>query len=66
MQERPVPKKNSDPWNQRPEPRERDKLYQLGMKAEMGSIRKAMMNAGISLDKEPNEQKIRDASDKGK
>ncbi len=55
MQERPVPKKNSDPRNQRPEPRERYKLYQLvlDMKAEMGSIRKAMMNlnAGISCDK---------------
>jgi hypothetical protein len=68
MQERPVPKKNSDPRSQRPEPRERDKLYQLvlDMKAEMGSIRKAMMSAGISFDNVPNEQKTWNTSEKGK
>jgi hypothetical protein len=68
IQERPVPKKNSYPRSQRPEPLERDKLYQLvlDMKAEMGSICKAMMGAGISFDNAPNEQKTRNASDKGK
>ncbi len=68
MQERPIPKKNSDPRNQRPEPQERDKLYQLVLyiKAEMGSIRKVMISAGISFDKIPNEQKPKDAPEKGK
>ncbi len=38
----------------------------LDMKAEMGSICKAMMSAGISFKNVPNEQKTRNASDKGK
>ena len=47
MQDCPAPKGNSDPRYQRPEPLERDKLYQLvlDMKAEMGSMRKAMVDA---------------------
>jgi hypothetical protein len=50
MQERPVPKKNSDPRNQLPEPRERDKLYQLvlDIKTEMSSMHKAMIRS-VSL-----------------
>ena len=45
-----------------------DKLYQLvlDMKAEMGSMRKAMVEAGISFENVPNEQKTKHASDKGK
>ncbi len=68
MQERPVQKENSDPRNQQPEPREHDKLYQLvlDMKTEMGSMCKAVIGACISFDKVPNEQKTKDASDKGK
>jgi hypothetical protein len=68
MQEHPVPKKNSDPSNQQPEPLECDKLYQLvlDMKAEMGSMRKALMGARISFESAPNEQKTKSASDKGK
>jgi hypothetical protein len=66
MQERPVPKKNSR--SQRQKPWESDKLYQLvlDMKAEMGSIRKAMMSARISFDNVPNEQKKKDTSANGK
>ncbi len=59
MQDHPAPKRNSDPRNQQPEPWERDKLYQLvlDMKAEMGSMRKAMVDAGISFENVPNGQK---------
>jgi hypothetical protein len=68
MQDRPVPKRNSDPRNQQPEPRERDKLYQLvlDMKAQMGTMRKALVQAEISLENVPNGQKMKHASDKGK
>ncbi len=45
VQVRTVPKKNSDPRNQRPEYQDSDKHIQLvlDMKAEMGSLRKAMI-----------------------
>ena len=68
MQEHPVSKKNSDPGNQRPKPRKRDKLYQLvlDMKAEMGSMRKAVMGSRMSFKNVPNEQKTKHASAKGK
>ncbi len=68
MQDRPVPKRNSDPRNQLPEPLECDKLYQLvlDMKAEMGSMHKAMVEAGISFENVPNGQRTKNASDKGK
>jgi hypothetical protein len=68
MQKRPISKKNGYSRNQRPEPRERDKLYQLilDMKAEMGTMRKAMIDAGISCDKVPNEQKTKDVLSMGK
>jgi hypothetical protein len=64
MQDRTIPKKNSDPRNQRPEYQDRDKLIQLvlDMKAEMGSMRKAMIRSGISFDKLPNKQKQKDTS----
>ncbi len=61
QQDRPAPKRNSDPRNQQPEYLERDKLYQLVLdmkaKAEMGSMLKAMVEAGISLENVPNVQK---------
>jgi hypothetical protein len=59
MQDRTVPKKNSYPRNQRPEPKDRDKRYQLVLdkKAEMDSMLKAMIRSGISFDRVPNEQK---------
>jgi hypothetical protein len=46
----------------------KDTLTQLvlGMKAEMGSMRKAMIRSGISFDRSPNEQKPRESSANGK
>ncbi len=68
MQDRPARKGNSDPRYQQPEPLERDKLYQLvsDMKAEMGSMCKAMVDVRISFENVPNAQKNKSASDKGK
>jgi hypothetical protein len=68
MQDHTVPKKNSDPRNQRPEYQCSDKLIQLilDMYSEMGSMRKAMIRSGISFDRLPNEQKQRDTSTNGK
>ncbi len=62
------PREISDPRYHQPEPLERDKLYQLvlDMKAEMGSMRKAMVDARISFENVPNAQKNKNASDKGK
>ena len=49
VEDSPALKINSDPMNQQPEPLERDKLYQLVldimMEDEMGSMRKAMVDA---------------------
>jgi hypothetical protein len=63
-----VPKRNSDPRNQRSEYQDIDKLTQLvfDMKAEMGSMRKAIIRSGISFDKIPNEQKQKEISANGK
>jgi hypothetical protein len=68
VQVRTVPKKNSDPRNQRPEYQDSDKHIQLvlDMKAEMGSLRKAMIWSGILFDKLPNEQKQKNTSTNGK
>ncbi len=68
MQDRNVPKKNSDTKNQRPEYQDRDKLIQLvlDMKAEMGSMSKAMIRSGISFDRAPNEQKQKETATTGK
>jgi hypothetical protein len=38
----------------------------MDMKAEMGSVRKAMFRSGISFDKLPNEQKQKDTSTNGR
>ncbi len=63
-----VPKKNSYPRNQWPEYQDSDKLNQLvlDMKAEMGSMHKAMIRSGISFDNLQNEQKQKDTSANGK
>ncbi len=68
MQDCTIPKKNSDPRNQQPKYQDRDKLIQLvlDMKAEMGSMRKAMIRSGISFDKVPNDRKQTDTSINGK
>ncbi len=59
MQDHPIPKKNSDPRNQLSGSHDIDKLTQrvLDMKAEMGSMRKAMIRSGNSFDNVPNDQK---------
>ena len=63
-QERKAPKKNSDTLTRSPKQSVSDfsKLMQVvfDMKAEMGCMRKAMVNAGMSFDKSPNEPKPRE------
>jgi hypothetical protein len=68
--ERTVQKKNSDPRNQRSGSLDTDKPERtqlvLDMKAEMGSMRKAMIRSGISYARTPNEQKQKEPSANGK
>ncbi len=58
MQDRTVPKKNSDSRNQQSGYLDIDKLTQLvlDIKAEIGSMCKAMISSVISFDKLPSEQ----------
>ncbi len=67
-QDRTVPKKDCEPRKQKPGPHDIDKLTQLvlDMKAEMGSVCKAMIISGISFNRSPNEQKPKESSAKGK
>jgi hypothetical protein len=63
-----VPKKNSNPRNQKSGSQDIDKLTQLvlDMKAEMGSMCKAMIRSRISFDGSSKEQKAREPSANGK
>ena len=62
------PKKYQESRLPKPESSDMLKLTHvvLDLKAEMGSMRKAMTKAGISFDKSPNKQKTREQSANGK
>ncbi len=68
MKELTVPKKNSDPRNQQSVYQDTDKLTQLvfDVKAETGSMCKAMIRSKISFDMAPNELKQKEPSANGK
>ena len=55
--DRNVPKKNQDTRSPKPSPTDLSKLVQVvfDMKAEMGCMRRAMTNAGISFEKSPSQ-----------
>ena len=61
-QERKVPKKNSDKRSPKQSVSDFSKLMQVvfDMKAEMGCMRRAMVNSGMSFDKSPNEPRPRE------
>ena len=67
-QERKPIKKNSDQRSPKQSGSDLSKLMQVvfDMKAEMGCMRKAMINAGMSFDKSPNEPRIREQFVNGK
>ena len=67
-QERKAPKKNSDTRSPKQSVSDFSKLMQVvfDMKAEMGCMRKAMVNAGMSFDKSPNEPRPREHIINGK
>ena len=67
-QERKAPKKNPDTGSPKQTVSDFSKLMQVvfDMKAEMGCMRKAMVNAGMSFDKSPNEPKPREHFVNGK
>ena len=67
-QDRKAPKKNSDTRSPKQSVSDFSKLMQVvfDMKAEMGCMRKAMVNAGMSFDKSPNEPKPREHFVNGK
>ena len=67
-QKRKVPKKNSDTRSPKQSVSDFSKLLQVVfyMKAKMGCMRKAMVNAGMSFDKSPNEPRPRDHLVNGK
>ena len=66
--DRNVPKKNQESRSPKPEPSDISKLKQVvfDLKAEMGSMRKAMARAGISFDKSPNMPRPRKQTANGK
>ncbi len=68
MQDLPWPKKNQESRCPKSASPDIAKLTQLvfDMKAEMGSMCKAMIRSGISFDKSPNEQKPRERTVSGK
>ena len=63
-----VPKKNQDTRSPRQSSTDFSKLMQVvfDMKAEMGCMRRAMTNAGISFEKYPSGSKQREQSANGK
>ena len=65
---RNVPKKNQDTRSPKPSPADLSKLVQVAynMKAEMGCMRTAMTNAGISFEKSSSGPKPREQSANGK
>ena len=66
--DRNVPKKNQDTRSPKQSTTDFSKLMQVvfDMKAEMGSMRRAMTNAGISFEKYPSGSKQREQSANGK
>ena len=62
VHERKAPKKNPDVRSPKRSMPDLAKLMQVvfDMKAEMGCMRKAMINAGMSFEKSPNVQKPRE------
>ena len=66
--DRNVPKKNQESRSPKPESSDISKLTQVvfDLKAEMGSMRKAMTRAGISFDKYPTEPRPREQTANGK
>ena len=68
VHDRNVPKKSQEPRSPKQASSNVLKLTQVvfDLKDEMGSMRKAMTNAGISFDKSPNEPKPREQSANGK